>query len=174
MEFHYRESAGTGPTVLKVAQQTGASAWRITPWINHAPLITHTHHWYNGHVLQGRGNRGGRSQSLVLSREDNQTLCLPQIWNWAFQMLLRDEFVYLATTISYISYLFSNFEIWRVFPISTNEQSVLFSISIFFFYYIFYILCRFLCKYTIVHMFSSHTYSLFNRSFYEVHDLLKN
>ena len=53
---HYRESAGTGPVVLKVAQQTGASySGNPMDQSMHA-LFPHTHYWYSGHVLQGSRN----------------------------------------------------------------------------------------------------------------------
>ena len=44
---HCRESAGTGPVVLKVVPVTGAAILQVTMGqIVCAPLFSHTHYWY--------------------------------------------------------------------------------------------------------------------------------
>ena len=53
-DVHCRESAGTGPVVLKIVPVTGAAILQVTmdqlicaPWPNQsAPLFSHTYYWY--------------------------------------------------------------------------------------------------------------------------------
>ena len=51
---HCRESAGTGPVVLKVVPvTTGATVLQVTMDLSHcAPLFSHTHYWHEVGMLK--------------------------------------------------------------------------------------------------------------------------
>ena len=49
---HCRESAGTGPVVLKVVPVTGAAILQVTIDQLICASLSHTHYWYEGSMLE--------------------------------------------------------------------------------------------------------------------------
>ena len=57
---HCRESAGTGPVVLKVVPVMGAVIFQVTMDQLMCASLSHTHYWYEAGMLMEWQSAGGR------------------------------------------------------------------------------------------------------------------